>query len=87
VGCTNNRKQKCHLDLNHTFVAITRATKWCYFSTDLGNPRPLLVDRLMPLASSRQITLRQSSIPAPANGAAGELPAKDSGDNRDFEFL
>jgi hypothetical protein len=57
------------------------------FSTDLGNPRPLLVDRLMPLASSRQIILRQSSIPAPANCAAGELPAKDNGDNRGLEFL
>jgi superfamily I DNA/RNA helicase len=39
------------------FVAITRATKWCYFSTPLDNPLSVLHDKLVPLAESRQISL------------------------------
>ena len=39
------------------FVAITRATNWCYLSTDLERPFPLLVDKLVPLRETGQIKL------------------------------
>ena len=39
------------------FVAITRATNWCYLSTDLERPFPLLVDKLVPLSETGEIKL------------------------------
>jgi len=46
------------------FVAITRATKWCYISTPAEQPLPLLQEKLVPLASIGQISTMDSSMNA-----------------------
>lgn len=43
------------------FVAITRATKWCYISTPADKPLPLLQEKLVPLVSTGQISVINSS--------------------------
>jgi len=42
------------------FVGITRATKWCYFSTTLDNPLSLILDKILPLVKSRKVSILQS---------------------------
>ena len=39
------------------FVAITRATRWCYFSTDAGNPLHIIDTKLLPLAKTGALAL------------------------------
>jgi hypothetical protein len=46
------------------FVAITRATKWCYISTPADQPLPLLQEKLVPLASIGQISTMDNSMNA-----------------------
>ena len=46
------------------FVALTRAAKWAYFSTSLSEPLPLL-EKLLPLEQSRQLTVRRGDQPRP----------------------
>ena len=60
------------------FVAITRATKWCYFSATRGAPLPTVRDKVLPLAGSGAITLLEGghTTPSPAaerGAASGEL--------------
>lgn len=38
------------------FVAITRATKWCYISTPADQPLPLIQEKLVPLAAIGKIS-------------------------------
>ncbi|MDR1728926.1 MAG: AAA family ATPase [Acidobacteriota bacterium] len=45
------------------FVAITRATRWCYFSATGDNPLAELQEKLLPLESSRQIAVRRYGAP------------------------
>jgi superfamily I DNA/RNA helicase len=40
------------------FVALTRATRWAYFSTSLGEPLPLM-EKLLPLERTGQLTVRR----------------------------
>lgn len=64
------------------FVAITRATKWCYFSTALDRPFPLLQEKLFPLAASRQISILDGSQ------SSRQPPAPPSGNGDDsLDFL
>jgi len=65
------------------FVAITRATKWCYFSTALDNPLPLIEEKLVPLAESRIITLQEGGT---ATATTGATPVHDT-EERDLDFL
>jgi superfamily I DNA/RNA helicase len=66
------------------FVAITRATSWCYFSTSLDNPLPLLQDKLVPLARSKQISLLEGE-PQPAGTAVTEAKGDEmASGNLDF---
>jgi superfamily I DNA/RNA helicase len=49
------------------FVALTRAARWAYFSTSLGEPLPV-IEKLLPLEKTRQLTVRrgdQSGGPTP----------------------
>lgn len=66
------------------FMAITRATKWCYFSTNYTNPLPILVDRLTPLAENRIVTLQDNSNSSRSgrNDVAGNYEA-----DHDLDFL
>jgi len=49
------------------FVAITRATQWCFMSTSVDNPLPFLVDKLVPLQDQRLVTVMngRDEIPTP----------------------
>lgn len=70
------------------FMAITRATKWCYFSTYLTSPLPLLVDRLKPLAEKRVVTLLESKGDVQASGGnIDHAQNKNGDDNSDLDFL
>jgi len=62
------------------FVAITRATKWCYFSTALDNPLPIIEEILVPLAQSRKITLQEGAV-------AGASSSTHEADEGDLDFL
>lgn len=42
------------------FVAITRAMKWCYFSTDRQYPLPALLEKIVPLSNQRMVHLQES---------------------------
>lgn len=66
------------------FVAITRATKWCYFSTVLDSPLSVLVEKLAPLAKNKQITLMEGKDSAPG-GAGRSMP--DIHEEGDLDFL
>jgi superfamily I DNA/RNA helicase len=70
------------------FMAITRATKWCYFSTNLNSPLPLLVDRMTPLAERRIVTLLESKADVKTGGAGGDGDGdKDDDAHQDLDFL
>ena len=66
------------------FVAITRATNWCYFSTGLDAPLPLLVDKLVPLSETGQIKLLQRVDVA---GVGEEIRDQDGGEEETLDFL
>lgn len=57
------------------FVALTRATKWAYFSTSLAEPLPVF-EKFLPLEPTRQISLRragdQPTAAAPVRKVEGE---------------
>lgn len=64
------------------FVAVTRASKWCYFSTERAKQLPLLKRKLMPLARSGLLSVvecRRSYPPPP--------PAPAPPQNNDLGFL
>lgn len=65
------------------FVAITRATKWCYFSTALDNPLPVIQDKLVPLAKSHTITLQEGRT---ATASVGATDANET-DEGALDFL
>jgi len=66
------------------FMAITRATKWCYFSSALDDPLPLLQEKLVPLAKIGQITLLEGMGASPADFIESEGGEKEEGD---LDFL
>jgi superfamily I DNA/RNA helicase len=66
------------------FVALTRAAKWAYFSTSLDDSIPLF-EKLLPLADTRQLTVRSGDQPGSAGTAARiDRPRPTGGDNLDF---
>lgn len=67
------------------FVAITRATKWCYFSTMADNPFGLLQNKIIPLAESRKVSLLRSGDGATT--PTGSPPSPPSGYGEDLDFL
>jgi superfamily I DNA/RNA helicase len=70
------------------FVAITRATKWCYFSTMADNPFGLLRNKIMPLAESRKVSLlRAGEGVATPSGPPPSPPSPPSGYGEDLDFL
>ena len=62
------------------FVGLTRAAKWAYFSTSLGEPLPL-VEKLLPLEKTRQLTVRRGDQPA---GPTPPPPTQPPQNNLDF---
>lgn len=66
------------------FMAITRATKWCYFSTSSDHPLPLLQEKLVPLAKKRQITLLEDNGVSTVGYSEPEQERKEEGD---LDFL
>jgi superfamily I DNA/RNA helicase len=62
------------------FVGLTRAAKWAYFSTSLVEPLPL-VEKLLPLERTRQLTVRRGDQPA---GPTPPLPTQPPPNNLDF---
>lgn len=62
------------------FVALTRATRWAYFSTVLGNSCPFL-EKLLPLERSRKLTVlcgdHKNASPTAAPAAEPARAAND----------
>lgn len=60
------------------FVALTRASKWAYFSTGLGESLPL-INKLLPLEQTRQLSIRYgdqvgaATSPNPNTSPSGSL--------------
>jgi superfamily I DNA/RNA helicase len=44
------------------FVGLTRAAKWAYFSTGIGEPLPLM-EKLLALEKTRQLTIQRGDQP------------------------
>lgn len=65
------------------FVAITRATKWCYFSTALDHPLPLIEEKLVPLAKNRTITVLEEGTATVINN----VPTRVNKIEDDLDFL
>lgn len=69
------------------FVAITRATRWCYFSTAQEDPMPILLDKLVPLAKQQRISLLEGTASALSETREGkECPDKND-QAKDLDFL
>lgn len=64
------------------FVAVTRASKWAYLSTYLGNELPIL-DSLQPLVAERALTVQASQDTA-TPATESEPDASSGGDKLDF---
>ena len=62
------------------FVGLTRAAKWAYFSTGLGEPLPLM-EKLLPLEKTRQLTVRRGDQPGTT---PPPLPTQPPPNNLDF---
>jgi len=67
------------------FMAITRATRWCYFSTNLANPLPLIVERMAPLVKRGVVTLLDSTSKKGTDGPG--LSTGVGEDEGDLDFL
>ena len=66
------------------FVALTRATKWAYFSTVLGNSCDFL-EKLLPLEKTRQLTVQRGDQAAAATASTPQVkPAASTADDLDF---
>jgi superfamily I DNA/RNA helicase len=63
------------------FVALTRASKWAYFSTGFGETLPL-IEKLLPLEQTRQLTVRRGDQPR-----ATTLPPKNTPPPGRLDFL
>jgi superfamily I DNA/RNA helicase len=62
------------------FVGLTRAAKWAYFSTGLGEPLPLM-EKLLPLERTRQLTVRRGDQ---LGGPTPPAPTQPPPNNLDF---
>lgn len=67
------------------FVALTRATKWAYFSTSLTKPL-LVINKLLTLESSRGVTVMRGEQNDNGARPATLTPVPSSPDN-DLDFL
>ena len=64
------------------FVATTRATRWCFFSSPAFHPLPLLIDSLTPLTTTGHLTLLHPdtrSAPNPAGTIHSPPPPPPAG--------
>lgn len=71
------------------FVAITRATTWCYLSTAAGDPLAVLTEKLVPIAKGGQLSVVNgtSSTGAGGRGPVAEHNAEGEDENDDIAFL
>lgn len=65
------------------FVALTRAAKWAYLSTGLGETLPL-IEHCLPLEQTRQHTVRRGDQSGPRTANPSAPPPRDSNNNLDF---
>ena len=62
------------------FVAITRATQWCFMSTSMDNPLPFLMNKLVTLQEERLVTVMEGRNAAPSSTSKPSTPKqKESG--------
>jgi superfamily I DNA/RNA helicase len=66
------------------FVAITRATKWCYFSTSIDKPLSIIEDTFLPLAEDGKLALLDGRFLSSAGGSFVDGPDSEKGD---LDFL
>lgn len=71
------------------FVGITRAMKWCYFSTTLDNPLPALIEKIVPLSKQGLIYIQESQILTNQKKIfdKDEVIEEIEGDESDLSFL
>jgi len=65
------------------FVALTRATKWAYLSTNAAEP-PSFLARLLSLEAGRQISVKRGSRGEGTEGTATETEKKAASQDLDF---
>jgi superfamily I DNA/RNA helicase len=58
------------------FVAITRATQWCFMSTSMDNPLPFLMNKLVPLQEERLVTVMEGRNAAHSSASKPSTPTK-----------
>jgi superfamily I DNA/RNA helicase len=65
------------------FVGITRATRWCYFSSIAGRHHPMIDRILWPLAEKKLVTVRKGEGTAPRTTPPSQTPPSEA-DDLDF---
>ncbi|MEW6233871.1 MAG: UvrD-helicase domain-containing protein [Candidatus Omnitrophota bacterium] len=66
------------------FVALTRAVKWAYLSTDEAKPLPTIANRLLPLQDQGCFTVRNSQNASFAFPPKIDVSATSTNDDLDF---